>query len=849
MMCRLLILALLLAGGTASADSASDFQDRVLPLLQARCISCHGPEKQKGKLRLDSRAAILKGGENGPSIVPGDPEQSLLIQALRQTHPDIKMPPKEKLPADQIDALAAWIKDGAPWVEAAASAPGGPLGDAWSDPRNPIVRIFGGKRLDLWSLRKIARPAAPAVKDEAWVRTPVDRFILAALETAKLRPSAEADRRTLIRRVTVDLIGLPPTPEEVKAFVDDPAADAYERLVDRLLANPRYGERWARHWMDVVRYADTNGWERDEFQTQIWRYRDYLIRSFNEDKSYFQFVSEQIAGDELRPGDPEALVATGYLRLGPYDSTGSIFMEDAKNRNELMTDLANTTASAFLGLTMACANCHDHKYDPISQADHFRLRAFFAGVKRQDDTIIDPKEDRERIRKHNDAIEARTRTLQARITEILEPARNGLLENRRGEIPSEILPLLDLKKEEQTAAIKQKIKPFVEKLKVSDADATATLPDALKGELAELGKKVAEETKGRLEFTRGMTVRDSGAKPPATHVFYQGDFTQPREEIPPGFISVLDPNPASVTPPAGLESSGRRSALAAWIASPENPLAARVIVNRLWQHHFGRGLVATPNDFGFGGTRPSHPELLDALASELFARGGSLKAVHRLILNSATYRQRSVEDAARRAVDPENHLLWRQNPRRLDAEATRDAFLAVSGALLPKDSGPPLWPPVPQHLLDAQPGILETKSDEKARERKQEWYTDAVEKADVRSIFLVQKRVLTVPFLQPFDLPDMNVSCGRRDVTTVAPQALQLLNSSFSERMALAFASRVEKEAGEGEAARVERALWLALARPASDAERRRSVEFVRRHRLVDFCRVLLNVNEFVYVD
>jgi mono/diheme cytochrome c family protein len=848
-MMRLLIIALLFAGGTAAADNASDFQDRVLPLLQARCISCHGPEKQKGKLRLDSRASILKGGENGPAIAPGDPEKSLLIQVLRHTHADIKMPPKEKLPADQIEALAAWIKDGAPWVEAAAATPTGRLGDAWSDPRNPIVRIFGGKRLDLWSLKKIAHPAPPAVKNEAWVRTTVDRFILARLEAATLKPSPEADRRTLIRRLTFDLTGLPPTPEEVTSFVDEPAADAYERLVDRLLASPRYGERWARHWMDVIRYADTNGWERDEWQTQIWRYRDYLIRSFNEDKPYFRFLSEQLAGDELSPGDPDAQIATGYLRLGPYDSTGSIFMEDAKNRNELMTDLANTTGSAFLGLTMACANCHDHKYDPISQADHFRLRAFFAGVKRQDDTVINPKEERERIQKNNDAIEARAKVLHARITEILEPARNCLLENRRGEIPSDVLPLLDLKKEEQTAEIKQKIKPFVEKLKVGDADATATLPEPLKGELAELTKKLAEETKGRLEFTRGMTVRDSGAKAPATNLFYQGDFTQPREEVPPGFISVLDPNPAAVTPPSGLESSGRRSALAAWIASPENPLAARVIVNRLWHHHFGRGLVATPNDFGFSGVRPSHPELLDALASELFARGGSLKAVHRLILTSATYRQRSVDDAARRALDPENILLWRQNPRRLDAEATRDAFLVVAGALLPKDSGPPLWPPVPQHLLDAQPGILETKSDEKARERKQEWYTDAVEKTDVRSIFLVQKRVLTVPFMQPFDLPDMNVSCGRRDVTTVAPQALQLLNSAFSERMALAFAARVEKDAGEGEAARVDRALWLALGRAPSEAERRRSVDFVRKHRLVDFCRVLLNVNEFVYVD
>jgi mono/diheme cytochrome c family protein len=1002
MMRRTLVLAIAvgLAGGAAAAggdpDRYAHFQDRVLPLLQARCVSCHGPEKQKGGLRLDSRAMLVKGGETGPAIVPGDPEKSLLIQAVRQTHAELKMPPKEKVAADQVDILVRWIREGVAWPEPAAvlfedereildsitegkdaarlstndrhsgssslvvkkqslspavagwsfpiaehpkagefrylrfawkkrgggaiffelanagkwrtqqqennaswvagsnttgwnafavaaeapvewtivtrdlwkdrgnwdrftvtgfcltavdggealldavilgptiesldayrpgriapalasSGPKSRLGDAWSDPQNPIVRIFGGKRLDLWSLRTVRRPAPPSVKNEAWVRTPIDRFILAALEAASLTPSAEADRRTLIRRVTFDLTGLPPSPEEVKAFVEDPASNAYDRLVDRLLASPRYGERWARHWMDVVRYADTQGFERDELQPQIWRYRDYLIRSFNADKPYSRFVREQLAGDETGGGDPDALIATGYLRLGPYDSTGSIFMEDAKNRNELMTDLANTTGSAFLGLTVACANCHDHKYDPISQADHFRLRAFFAGVKRQDDTIIDRGAERERIQKHNDSIEARTKPCTTRISEILEPARKALQEQR----PKE--------------------------KKISDADATASLDDELRNELALLRQTVDDEKKGLLEFTRGMTVRDSGAKPPPTHLFYQGDFTQPREEIAPGFISVLDPNAAAVTPPAGMDSSGRRAALADWIASPENPLAARVIVNRLWHHHFGRGIVATPNDFGFSGVRPTHPELLDALASELAASGGSLKTIHRMILRSATYRQRSLDDAAKRAADPENRLLWRQNPRRLDAEATRDALLVVSGTLLPKDSGPPVWPPVPQHLLDAQPGILETKSDKLARDRMQEWYTDPLEKADVRSIFLVQKRVLTLPFLQPFDLPDLNVSCGRRDVTTVAPQALQLLNSAFSERMAVAFAARVEREAGEE--ARIDRAVWLALGRPPSEPERRRSLDFIHRHRLVDFCRVLLNINEFVYVD
>jgi hypothetical protein len=774
---RTIAVALLLLGGSAVADvdPAAHFQHRVLPLLQARCISCHGTEKQKGGLRLDSRAALLKGGENGPAVIVGDPEKSLLIQVVRQTHAEIRMPPKEKLAADQIHALAQWIKEGAAWIDPAATSPGGRLGDAWSDPRNPIVRIFGGKRLDLWSLRKPARPAEPAVKNEAWVRTPIDRFALAALEAAKRSPAAEADRRTLIRRATFDLTGLPPTPEELDGN------ESFEQAVDRLLASPRYGERWARHWMDVIRYADTNGFERDEFQTQIWRYRDYLIRSFNADKPFGQFIVEQLAGDEARPDDPDALIATAYLRLGPYDSTGSIFMEEAKNRNELMTDLANTTGSAFLGLTMACANCHDHKYDPISQADHFRLRAFFAGVQRADDTIVDPGPERERIQKHNDAIESRIKGPLARIAEILEPAKKA------------------------------------KKGKMGDADAAADLDDELRNELGWLRETVDEERKGLLPFTRAMTVREAGAVP-ATHLFYQGDFTQPREEIAPGFLSALDPNPAML-------KGGRRSTIAAWIASPDNPLTWRVIVNRLWLHHFGRGIVATPNDFGFGGARPTNPALLDWLASELISNGGSLKALHRMILRSAAYRQK-------------------REPRRLDAEATRDAMLAVSGLMKPKTSGPPVWPPVAQHLLDAQPGILETKSDKSARDRMQQWFTDPEDVADVRSVFLVQKRVLTLPFLQPFDLPDMNVSCGRRDCTTVAPQALQLLNSRFSERMAVAFAARVEREGGG-----VDRAIRLALGRGPTDAERRRAADFIGRHRLADFCRVLLNVNEFVYVD
>ena len=750
-------MLLLIAGVLAFSGDAD--VERVRVLLETRCLSCHGPEKQKGGLRVDSREALLKGGESGPAAVSGDPDHSLILQAVRHAAGDLKMPPKEKLHPDQIELLSQWVKSGMSWSKAAAPGDSASkVGSAWTDPRNPIVRLFDGKRLDLWSLKPVLKPSR---------ETGIDGFIGAALRRQELTPSPSADPRTLIRRVTFDLTGLPPTAEEIRDYLRHPD---YEKLVDRLLASPHYGERAARLWMDVVRYADSNGFERDEFLSEHYRYRDYLIRAFNADKPFDDFIREQIAGDEMLSGPPrdeadvDRLIATGYLRMGPYDSTGSIFEENAKNQNELMADLANTTGSAFLGLTMACSNCHDHKYDPISQADHFRLRAFFAGLKRQDDTPIDLEVVQQEIRAKNAPIEARIKAL----------------EEAKGD-------------KKEIAGLRATLQPF----------------------------------------TTAMTARSS-KDIPATRVFYQGDFTQPREEVLPGFLSVLDPAPATIL------AAGRRSTLAAWIASPGNPLTARVIVNRVWQQHFGRGIVATPSDFGFSGVRPSHPELLDALASSFVAEGWSLKKLHRRILLSATYRQASLDDPSRRRKDPENILLWKQNVRRLDAESTRDALLAVSGALLPKDSGSPVWPPVADEILDAQPGILETHSDQAARDRKQAWYTSPAEQVDVRSVFLVQKRALQLPFLQPFDLPDPMVSCGRRNCTTVAPQALQLLNSGFSTRLAETFAKRVE-----GEADPFGSALFRALGREATPKER----ELGRRLGLVAWCRVLLNLNEFVYVD
>ena len=812
--------------------------ESVQRLIQSKCVSCHGAEKQEGGLRLDSLTAAKQGGESGPAVVPGDLVKSRLIEAVRFSNPDLQMPPKSRLSDREIKALERWVQSGAVWPEPAMVLVGDEsqqsrrVGDAFTDVNNPIRKIFGGERLDLWSLKK------PVVDESCFnglegliaesvqhlAPEMIDWLIRKRLAEAGIVPSAQADRRTLIRRLSFDLTGLPPTPDEVRSFVEDSSSNAYETLVDRLLDSPRYGERWARHWLDVVRYADTEGFERDEFRPLAWQYRDYVIRSLNQDKPYDQFIREQIAGDELVNGPPknaeeaDTLIATGFLRLGQWDSTAPIFQEEVRHRDQQLADLANTTGSAFLGLTFSCCQCHDHKYDPLSQADHFRLRAFFAGVTPRNDLVIELADELEEIAKHNAAVD------------------------------DEAAPL----KEEQSKL---------------DKDKKEDQP-----RYEELAKTIGEiETKKRSpRMTMGAT--DSGAEAPATHVFYQGDFSQPREEVAPGFVSVLDPNPAAIEPPRA-DTTGRRLALANWIASAGNPWTARALVNRVWQHHFGVGLVATANDFGFSGARPTNPELLNWLAVAFINDGWSIKKLHRAIVCSATYRQisngagygsESQDNGHNQEDDPENTLLWRQNVVRLDAETLRDSLLSISGALKTADSGKPRWPHVPIDLLHAQPGILEAK-DGGDGGRMQGWYEDPVEETDVRSVFLVRKRAMPIPFLQAFDLPDTTVSCARRDTTVVAPQALMLFNSPESIRFALILAERVAKEAGIDPDRRVEVLFQQALSRSPDAKEKAICLDLLRRHAdqhrmdgagdraellaLRDQCRAVLNLNEFMYID
>jgi hypothetical protein len=765
------------------------------------------------------------------------------------------MPPKDKLSPAEIAVFDRWIRDGAPWPTKPSTAastteatpPVEPLGDAWSDPRNPITRIFLGQRLEIWSLRPLASVTPPEVAasspDE--VRNPIDRFLLARLQADNRAPAPEADRRTLGRRLHFDLTGLPPEPETLDRFIHDPRPDAYERLVDELLASPRYGEHQARLWLDVIRYSDSNGFDWDEFRPQAWRFRDYVVRSFNADKPLDQFIREQLAGDELLAGPPrteaeqDLLVATGYLRLGPQDNSAPLFNEQSRARSEWLADLTETTGSAFLGVTLSCCRCHDHKFDPISQADHFRLRAFFEPLKHGDDLALDLAQDQEAIRRQHEEIQQRIDPLTAERNQLVKAVKTRLRIERIAALPEEERRILAMVNDPQPQDFKEQAAAVEKKIAVSDADAVQAATPAEKEQHKALTRSITSLEKSKRPFQRGLLATDTREPVPPTRIHFQGDHKAERDPVMPGFLSILDPNPAALVTPASTNTTGRRLTLATWIASPSNPLTARVYVNRAWQAFFGQGLVATANDFGLAGARPSHPELLDWLASEFLRGGWSTKRLHRQLVTSAAYRRVSTP-----ATADDNASFARQNLRRLSAEQLRDAMLAVAGSLQHRDGGPPTWPELPDDVLQANPAFLDDNA-----EKTKGWYPSTPDRRSVRSLFLVQKRTVKVPFLETFDLPDNSTSCPRRTESIVAPQALSLLNSPEAVEASRALAARVEQEAEPADRDRVTRAFQRVLQRNPSPAELRRSETFLAQSSLVELCRALLNLNEFAFLD
>ena len=630
----------------------------------------------------------------------------------------------------------------------------------------PLGRYTAAERRH-WAFqpRKEVRP--PVIAD-GWIRNPVDAFILEGLQKAGLRPAAEADRATLIRRVTYDLHGLPPTPEEIAAFVRDKAPDAYERLVDRLLASPRYGEQWARHWLDVVRFAESDGYEYDTHRPDAFRYRDYVIESLNTDKPYDQFLREQLAGDEMDPANNTYLIASGFNRLGPLRKNAGN-QNVASSRTEVLTEMTNIVGAAMLGMTMGCARCHDHKFDPIRQSDYYRLQGYFAQT-HANDIVVASAEEQARYKQTMEPLEAEMRQLRTAMRRASEEEKGKIL--MRLEAIDEQIP---------------------------------SPPAAM------------------------YAVRNDVKEMTPIHLLAAGDYRNKGAQVgmrPPGVLL------AEETPELPLATGKPRQRLAEWITDAANPLPARVMVNRIWGYHFGRGIVGTPNDFGKMGLKPTHPELLDWLANEYVRGGWRMKPLHRMLTTSATYRQGS-SSVAGAGKDPENKLLWKMNRRRLAAEEIRDSMLAVSGRLNPKAGGPSVLVQIDEELI-------------RDLKRPQYWVTTRDRREhDRRTIYLIYKRNLILPFNQVFDSPDTLLSCARRDQSTHAPQALELLNGTLSNDLAVAFAKRLTGD-------RVEQAFRLATGRGPNPRERQLSKQYLDDPdpaAVTEFALSLFNSNAFLYVD
>ncbi len=804
-----------------SAAAVTFFEKEVFPILKANCFSCHGGEpKVQGDFKLTSRELILKGGESGgPGATPGKPEASSLIEAIN--YRSLEMPPKGKLPQSQIDILTKWVKIGLPYsdelIAKTLKRHGAPVVD--DEARN------------FWAFRPVARPAVPEVKNKAWVRNPVDAFILAGLESKGFTPAPPAEKATLLRRAYYAVTGLPPSPTDVDAFLKDNSEGAYERAVDRLLESRQYGEHWGRHWLDLVRYAETNSFERDNPKPFVWRYRDYVIRSFNEDKPYDQFIREQLAGDELDQVTADSRIATGFYRLGLWDDEPA---DRLLAYYDGLDDIVATTSQTFLGLTINCCRCHDHKIDPIPQKDYYSFMAFFHGVRHFDNgngslRSIASEEDQKKHQGIVDEHNAKIRDYDKLLAEVEEVVKPHLKGGERD----------DFKHENRKVEILRKYQPEV----ISQ----------------ETFENYREQFRERERLRRNppksgemaLVVTEDGNRAKETFVLLRGNPQSKGDKVEPAFPSVLFPAempPVPAAKPADNgRSSGRRRVLADWIANPNNQLTHRVLVNRIWQYNFGRGLVRSSSNFGYMGTPPTHPELLDYLTSEFIAGGMKLKPLHRLLLTSSTFRMGSQGTAEAKLKDPENDAYSHFDLRRLTAEEIRDSVLAVSGNLnLNKSEGPSIYPLIPKEVLagQSQPG--------------KGWEKSSPEDAAARSVFVHIKRSLGLPILVAFDAPDPDSPCPVRFTTTQPTQALGMINGEFMNSQAKVFAEQLQKASTDSRE-QVRLALNRALQRQPQEKEIARGLQFLKDSQAADkltadvalqrFCLLTLNLNEFVFVD
>jgi Protein of unknown function (DUF1549)/Protein of unknown function (DUF1553)/Planctomycete cytochrome C len=851
----------------ADVPGELSFESQIRPILKANCFHCHGEEdKFEGKLDLRLARLLVKGGDSGASIVPGQAEQSLLVKRISSG----EMPPGEKkLTPQQIDLITRWVANGAK--------------TARPEPETPPVGNFTDEERSFWSFQPIQNPAVPDVRNLAQVREPIDQFLLAKLESRQWNFSADADRRTLIRRLSFDLHGLPPAPEAVERFVNDPSPDAVERLLDELLASPHYGERWGRHWLDVAGYADSDGYtETDPVRTYAFKYRDYVIRALNADKPFNQFIVEQLAGDELVPLPYEnlsaeaadKLAATGFLRM-VADGTASSGVDANVAANDVVSESIKIVSTSLLGMTVGCAQCHNHRYDPITQTDYYRFRAIF-------EPAYNPKQWRSpsarlinlwnsdqklAAKVLGDAEfklgEQRGRELDAIVQEVFEREVNKLPEAQRSAARQARSTAADKRTPEQQQILKETPSLNVDRGSVYlyEAARIAQFNKQWDERIAEVRSLRPME-----DFVPSLT--EVPGQIPATHLFYRGEINQPKQEMKPGELSILAaavPVEIPVDDPE-LPTSGRRLSFARHLTGGKHPLLSRVLVNRFWMHHFGKGLVATPGDFGYLGERPSHPELLDWLATRFVADGWQLKRFHRLLLTSAAYRQQSMRQPHLDAADPDNRLLSRMSVRRLEAEEIRDSILACAGSLSDKLYGPAS----PVAADDVGQIIVGLPYRDLAGGPINQGKTLGEDEFR-RSIYVQARRSMPLGMLEPFDMATLSPNCELRPVSTVAPQALLMMNNDFVVRESAAFASRVRRTAGEDQSAQVTFAWSTVFSRDPTSGQLAGGIAFLTeqtrqiaaripadqidreppavQQALASFCQALLSTNLFLYVD
>jgi mono/diheme cytochrome c family protein len=850
-------------------ETPRDLSRQAYAILKQNCFGCHGAAKMSG-LDLRTAESVLAGGDNGKVIEASDAGASRLYQFItHQAKPT--MPPGKKLPDAAIETLRRWIEAGASFdgFEKDAAA------EKDDEPAKLIERPITPEERGFWAFQPPRRSPGPRVSTPGRganpPTNPIDAFLLAKMKAKGLKPSPRADRRTLIRRAYLDLTGLPPDPDEVEAFVKDSSPGAWERLIDRLLASPHYGERWARHWLDLVRYADSGGFEFDVDRPEMWRYRDYVVKAFNDDKPYDQFIREQLAGDEYAPDSQEAMIATGFLRLGPEGGGGG-----ERGRQDALDDLITTTSLTFMGLTVGCARCHDHKFDPIPQKDFYRIQAIFAPAR----PISYPLVDADVVAAHRtetQRIEGLQRPLKKAKEELEAPYLKALVEEAVSRLPEYMQIAWRTPPEKRTAGQRlnvQQIKKTLEddtlSQKLTEKDIATRMPADDKRRHQELAEQIkALEKQKPKPYPIARAIGESGSNPGPTYFLRRGAPDAKGPVVTPGALSVINETDYEFpAPPLNAKSSYRRRGLAEWLVSRQNPLTARVMVNRIWQHHFGEGIVRTPSNFGKLGEPPTHPELLDWLAVEFMdgatdrqsdgatgrrsdgaknnpqsqspnpqSQGWSVKRMSRLMMTSQVYQMASNDIEANVAIDPENRLLWRMPRVRLEAEIIRDQILSVAGNLDRGLGGPCVYPYIDPKLFQSS--------------TKRTWPGKPDEDPSTwrRSLYVYSKRSIRYPLFETFDQPNLVNSCDRRNRSTIAPQALLLMNNNFVLTEAKYFAERLRREAGDAPLEQVARAYRLALGRAPTAFERAKAADFIRSdpNGLAEFCHALFNLNEFVY--